>query len=105
MPAGLQIWNASGQLILDATQRVSRVIGIIALSPGVSGSFSDPRLNATNVYWAYQRDKTFHLSYGYGGIMSPTFSFSGNTLSWTYAPMNNASYDEYAAGTIVVGAY
>jgi len=105
MTTGLQVFNASGQLVMDATQRLSRIIQTISLTGGVSGSFSDSRLTVTNVYWAYQRDKSFHLSAGYGGLMSPTFSFSGNTFSWSYAPLNNASYDEYAAGIVLVGAY
>lgn len=105
MTAGLQIWGADGALILDATHRAARVIGMVQITGGVNFSFSDSRLNSDNVYWAFQRDKTFHLRAGYGGIISPTFSFSGNTLTWTYAAMNNPSYDEYAAGLLVIGAY
>jgi hypothetical protein len=105
MTAGLQIWGSDGALLLDGTHRVARHIGTRILTGGVSESFSDSRLNVSNVYWAYQRDKTFHLSYGYRGIVSPTFSFSGNTLTWTYAPLNNPSYDEYAAGVLIIGAY
>lgn len=105
MTVGLQIWGPDGSMWLDATQRVARIIGTRALTPGLSESFTDPRINSANVYWAYQRDKTFHLSSGYGGLMSPSFSFSGNTLTWTYGPLNNPSYDEYAAGVVLIGAY
>ena len=104
MTAGLQIWNSSGQIILDATQRCSRVIGIRTLTGGQSDSFSDSRLTAGTVFWAYQRDTSFHLSYGYGGIMSPSFSFSGDTLTWTYTAKQN-NFDEYAAGTLIIGVY
>lgn len=104
MTVGLQIFNASGQLILDATQACGRVIAVQTLTGGVSSSFTDSRLSQGTPFVAYQRDKTFHLSYGYGGIMSPTFSFSGNTVTWTYAA-KNASYDEYAAGVIIIGVF
>jgi len=104
MPAGLQIWNASGALILDATQRCGRVLSIQGLTGGQGGSFTDSRLSQGQPFVAYQRDKTYHLSYGYGGIMSPTFSLSGSTVTWAYAALN-ASYDEYAAGIIVIGVY
>lgn len=105
MTAGLQIWNAYGGLILDGTSRCARIIGTQTLVAGMSGSFTDPRINEGNVFWDYQRDKTFHLSAGYGGLVSPTFAFTGNTLTWTYPPLNNPSYDEYAAGILLIGAY
>jgi hypothetical protein len=104
MPAGLQIWNASGALILDATQRCGRVLSIQQLTGGVSNSYTDSRLSQGTPFVAYQRDKTCHLSYGYGGIQSPVISISGNTVTWTYSALN-ASYDEYAAGLLVIGVY
>lgn len=102
MTAGLQIWNESGQLILDGTHRCGRVLSMQPIIGGNGGSFTDSRLNAGTVWWAFQRDRSFHLGYGFGGIMSPSFSFSGNTLTWTYMPKNK-DYDEYAAGQVVIG--
>lgn len=105
MTAGLQIWNAAGQLILDATQVCGRVLTVYTLTGGVSGSWSDARLSQGTPFVSYQRDKTFHLSSGYGDIQSPTFSYSSGTVAWTYQPLNDPSYDEYAAGVIIIGVF
>ena len=104
MTEGLQIWNESGKLILDATHRCGRVVDIIQLTGGQSGSQEYPIFSTGTPFWAYQRDKTFHTSYGYGGLISPVISRSGNVLSWKYSA-KQASYDEYAAGFIIVGVF
>jgi hypothetical protein len=92
-------------LILDATHRCGRVISIQQLTGGLSGSFSDDRLLQGTPFVSYQRDKTFHLKAGYGGIMPPTVLVSGNTVTWTYTPLANPQYDEYAAGQLVIGVF
>lgn len=104
MAAGLQVWDANGLLILDATHRCGRVLGVRAITGGFNDSFTDDRLSPGTPFYAFQRDKSFHLKYGFGGIMSPSFSFSGNTLSWTYQQKIH-DYDEYAAGSVIIGVF
>lgn len=44
MPQGLQIWDASGNLILDTTSNVGRVIGSQVLAGGATGSITPTKL-------------------------------------------------------------
>ncbi len=81
MPAGLQVWNAAGQLIFDISTRASRVLGLVNITGGVDGSVANPDFAQGDPYW--QCVQTVGLSTLYFGV-TPAFSFSGTTLSWSF---------------------
>lgn len=101
MPAGLTIWDASGNIVLDASHRVMRFIGSVTLD-GTNGSRSDPDMVAGG-FVSFQPDR--YIGYLSGGTIHPQFSFSNGTLSWTYASKNSTQYDEYVTGILFYGAY
>ena len=85
MPAGLQVFDASGAIVLDTTMRVARLLGQIITPVGVtSGASSDPDLaTGTPFYFAQPLGATSTAPVG--------VSFSGNTLNWTINPGGNPS--------------
>jgi hypothetical protein len=103
MSCGLQVFDASGNIILDATYRVMRIIGSQYLSNGVSGSFPDSRLSQGG-FVSFQPDVTLGDGYLAGGVIAPYFSISGGVVSWSYAAKNSSAFDIYQNGTLFYGA-
>ena len=81
MPQGLQIWDANGVSVLDATTRAGLIIG--NASTGVSdGSVTDSRLGFGTPFW-FCTLKSFTV----GDIpIIPIISFSGTTITWQFPP-------------------
>src|SRR5690348_5367719 len=100
MAAGLQIFDASGNIVLDATHRVMRFIGSVTLD-GTNGSKSDPDMVAGG-FVSFQPDR--YIGYGSGGTIHPQFQFNNGTLSWSYASKNSAQFDEYVTGIAFYGS-
>jgi hypothetical protein len=105
MAAGLQIFDASGNLVLDATHRVMRVLDSRQLMSGINGSFQDDRLKGGGAGISFQPDS--YIGYLSGGLIHPQFSFdtSAGTISWSYAAKNNTTYDSYVSGYVYFIAY
>jgi hypothetical protein len=78
MPAGLQIWDAGGRLIVDTNTRLGRILGVINIAD--DGSLTHPGLSTgagfAKILIAGGDVQTF--------IYAPTYSVSGNTISWQY---------------------
>jgi hypothetical protein len=104
MTAGLQVFDASGNIVLDATYRVMRIIEAVYVSNGFGDSRTDPRL-AQGGWVSFQPDVTLGDGYLSGGVIAPNFSIVGSTVSWSYAPKNNTTYDIFQNGTLFYGAY
>ena len=103
MAAGLQIWDASGNLILDASYRVLRVMGSISIN-GNSGSLpADDRLNQGG-FVSFQPAICNGDGFDSGGVISPQFSIVGGVLSWSYAAKHNSTYDVFQSGVLFYGA-
>ena len=102
MAAGLQIWDASGNLVLDASHRIMRIIGVVQLANGGSSSVYDARM-VNGGFISFQPDS--YIGYGSGGLIHPQFSISNGTISWTYAAKNSTQYDTYVNGYVYYGAY
>jgi len=101
MTAGLQIWNASGQLTLDATQRVGRIKGSQQITGG-SGSISMD-LSSGTPFWSFQPDFLFmHIN---GNSPVPVVSISSTGISWTYSPPPTTSYLYPITGWLFWGVY
>lgn len=73
MPAGLQIWDAAADLILDGGDRISRVLAVITISG--NGSTSHGGLATGSPFWMLMPTTA-----GW----PPVVSLSGTTLSWSY---------------------
>ena len=98
MSQGLQIWDASGELVLDTKYRVAKLIGRVTTGTS-NGSISVPAFSKgipifygildssaqVNPYWQYH----------------PSISVAGNTLSWFFSD----SYPQYRASVIITYGY
>jgi hypothetical protein len=81
VPAGIQIWDASGNLIYDTTKRGLLLIASVTVSSNGSLSNSYFALGTPFVLHApHVPDSLFDLhTSGY-----PDVTFSGTTMSWSY---------------------
>lgn len=81
MAQGLQVWDASGNLIVDVSSRLTRLIAVI--DPGlVDGSQSFPSVD--NTIAAMLSDYSDVQSDSGGAGCLPEVSVSGTTVSWTF---------------------
>lgn len=80
MAAGLQIFGPDGRVWLDTSSRAGRVLGIAYISG--NGSLSNAGLSQGSPFVSFSPSEIFGTIGGQ--IISPTFSFSGTTLSWVY---------------------
>jgi len=75
MGLGMQVFDASGNLMIDVTTRLSRVIGTTTIGAGSTSSIAVPA-SGTGIVW--------YAVYGSGGNRySPVISVSGDTISWS----------------------
>ncbi|WP_321891685.1 hypothetical protein [Paraburkholderia tropica] len=101
MPVGLQIFDANGNIILDATYRVMRFLGSKTVSGGLNDSVASDGLTQGG-WFAFQPTQTRGDGYLSGGVIVPRFTFSGNTLSWAWSA-KNSTYDIYQDGIVFYG--
>lgn len=91
MPQGLQLRNASGQLILDTNDVTSTTVA--QFNTGTSdGSYTVPGLtDIPGTIVLHRSSRNGGLFYAY-----PTLTRSGNTFSWTFPAPNppNPQYRE-----------
>lgn len=101
MTAGLQIWNANGVLILDATNRLGRIKGITPVD-GFNGSYLVDLSDGTP-FWSFQPGQLFfHIS---NETASPIFTADANGVYWTYSSTSGLTYAQAVKGVLIVGVY
>ncbi|SHJ70666.1 hypothetical protein [Paraburkholderia terricola] len=101
MPAGLQIWDASGNLVLDGTHRLGRIKGSHYLD-GNSGNISMDLSDGTP-FWSFQPDFLFaHIN---GNSPVPVVSISSTGVVWTYTSPPSQSYIYPITGNLYWGCY
>jgi len=101
MTAGLQIWNASGQLMLDATQRIGRIKGSQHLDG--NGGHVDMDLSDGAPFWSFQPDFLFkHIN---GNSPVPVVSISSTGIVWTYSSPPTGDYLYPITGYLFWGCY
>jgi hypothetical protein len=67
MPQGLQIWDATGTIILDTTDRLGRIIGSFTITNGMTGTLTP----------AKQADERFFImGYATGGIQAQCYPYT-----------------------------
>lgn len=83
MPAGLETYDAAGNLLTSYTDSLPRKVGFLASTGSANGSLYSAVLASvpdSRVWWYVN---TFNGAFGAdGGI--PDVSVSNGTLSWTY---------------------
>lgn len=102
MPQGFQVFNGSGVLLVDITDRLTRIVGQVATGT-TAGSITVPEFNgAYGTPWVFvqQRNASANLF----GKRTVKTSISGTTLSWTFEPSQFPSW-EALPGVIQYGVY
>lgn len=77
MPAGIQTFDAQGNIIVDLTTRICRVGGVVDIPAGSTGSVQVPNASQGTIWYAF-----CHVS---GDRYYPGISVSGGTISWAPA--------------------
>jgi hypothetical protein len=101
MAAGLQCFDASGNLVVDITSRLQRFVGAVQLLGGNS-SVTNSNLAAGTVWYAFQPAQIW--GFINMDVSRPIFSVSGNTISWTYSPAAGI-HNLQIIGTLFFGVY
>lgn len=86
MTAGVQAWDEDGNLVLDLTDSVGKILGVMNIGALYTGSVSsgtivEPRftsLTGHTPFYAVIDGASWNLR------DMPTFSISGNNLTWQY---------------------
>lgn len=82
--SGFQCWDTAGNLIVDTTSRLGRVMGVIAVSS--DGSLSDAQLTTGTPFYMFS-------AVNYTVFVQPSVTFSGATMSW--AAQGGNAYNGY----------
>jgi hypothetical protein len=86
MPAGFQSWDASGNLVVDLTNRIAKMMGTLQVGASytgstMSGTVTDSRFTAyagCEPFAAVIAGSFFQMH------QHPSITISGNTLTWTF---------------------
>lgn len=93
MPAGFQVWDASGNLIVTVTDRLTRVLGQVDTGTS-NGSITDGNFSLGSPFFYY-------VSYSNSRpIYQPVITLTGISLSWSF----NVSSPRFG-GRIIYGIY
>lgn len=99
MPAGFQAFDASGNTILDTSDRVGRFLGVVTGVTG-AGSITRTEFSQGTPFATFTTESV--TDYLFTAVFSPNFSVSGNTLSWAFGQTPSLSN---AVITIYYGVY
>ena len=85
MAAGLKVWDASGNLVLDSADRLLRFLGTAIVGPGpVSGSITNDGFLTGEPHCFCTMHSNNALSFWPGeGMLAPSISFVGNVMVYT----------------------
>ena len=92
MPAGLQTFDATGNIIVDITTRITRVSGVVAIPAGSTGSVVVPNASQGTIWYAF-----CHQS---GDRYYPAIIINGATISW-----NPTTQGTPSDKTLIYGVY
>lgn len=102
MPAGIQVWDASGNLIMNFDTTLVKFLGVISVGTSYTGSQQSGTVTDSR-FTAYAGHTPFYTAVG-GNINDENYdvqiSISGNVLTWTF-PNATARPDR----TILYGIY
>jgi hypothetical protein len=101
MAAGLQCFDASGNLIVDITSRLARIVGAVAVDP-TSPARSIVIPAGGSPFYNFQ--PSFIWGFINMDVSRPNFSLSGSTLSWSWSP-GAGTNNKQITGTLFYGIY
>jgi hypothetical protein len=106
MAFGLRIRDRQGNELLTVTDRITRLTGSTYLS-GANGSTSINGVDNGTPFYFFLPDSAANPvgAQGFNFGVLPTFTLSGNTLSWAYNTAGSLSGTAKVTGWLYVGAY
>ena len=84
MAVGLKTWDASGNLVIDTATRMSRVLGMVSVAAGGTGSVTDAGF-ATGAPYCICLHTDTPVSVPTRAIASPIIAFAGTTMTYDAA--------------------
>lgn len=82
MATGLRVWDASGNLILDVTDRITRILGYTTLAANSSSSLSNDGFLTGTPFPIAIRSNGTGTAFN-GAAVAVSISFSGNTMYYS----------------------
>lgn len=86
MSYGLRIWNADGSVLVDITTRLSRIVNVVTLPAGGSGTID---LSAYPGDPWFKRMPISATTIGY--VSTPVVTIVGKTIQWSNGSASNAT--------------
>lgn len=77
MPQGLQILDASGNVIIDGSRRLGRILNVVTLTGATDGNETNAGLAGGSPFWQV----VFLGSYA---TFMPTITVIGSTIYWAW---------------------
>jgi hypothetical protein len=101
MPQGLQVWDASGNIVIDTSYSIGRMFGVVTINSGnQSGSLVEAAFATGTPFFICVPNENASWSDG----ANPVVTISGNTLSWVRGKNINGIEMDFN-GAIRYGAY
>ena len=101
---GLRIYDKDGNIILDATSRLTKYLGTLSIG-ATNGSYTDDRLREGDFWYMTLKLNDYKKCYGMTNKFTeflPEITREGNTIKWTYTESDAT----YRTGlTIMYGVY
>jgi hypothetical protein len=86
MTVGIQCWDAAGNLILDWTDQVAKILGVLNIGQSYTGSQQTGTINDTRFTSLTGHTPFFTVIQGdtWNALLNPQIYISGNTLTWYF---------------------
>lgn len=101
---GLRIYDKNGNIMLDATSRLTKYLGTLSIGT-TDGSYTDERLREGDFWYVTLKLNDYKKCYGMKNKFTeflPKITREGNTIKWTYTESDAT----YRTGlTIMYGVY
>ena len=101
---GLRIYDANGNIMLDATSRLTKYLGTLSIGT-TDGSYTDNRLQEGEFWWVTLRLNDYKKCYGMKNKFTeflPEITRQGTVITWKYTNQDTT----YRTGlTIMYGVY
>jgi hypothetical protein len=79
MAIGLRQRDPAGNILVDITTRLTRVMGTVQIAAGSNGSVVVPQSGSNPIFYYFSS-----LSSSEDGSANPVITVSGDTISWNY---------------------
>lgn len=106
MPQGMEVFNENGLPVLRIVDRVTKILGSVDVANGNSGSVTVPDIPTNEVFYTFVPNNFDVLQSTISDIAFPTFTISGNVISWTYTTwIPGQTPSRTVNGKLVYGRY